>query len=217
MNLLVHDSRKEENSMIKQLKPGGVCLLVFAISAFAYFFIKSIFVANAQLKEVPFIKLESSDGFPEQQRFKTIWLSPKNEKKLFALDQSTNILVSKNQENGFSETTVLPMQDAEILAVNDNGYFYVSDSSSNVKLISATGKALNKIEFGRPTSLSVYKNNLIVADASKGKLLHIYDQTGAPQKSFGELKNLDSSNSAQNRFLNSGDIAVSPQGDIYYA
>lgn len=203
--------------MIKQFKFVGICLLVFAFSAFAYFFVRSIFGANSQSKEAQLVKLESSDGFPENQRFKAISVSPKNEKKLYVLEQATSRMIAQNQENGLSETTQLPIQDAEILVANNDGNFYVSDSASDIKLIGANGKVLNKIPVTGATSFSVHKNNLIVASISDNSLLHLYDKTGNLQKSFGDLKDFDSNNFAQNSFLNSGKIAISPQGEIYYA
>lgn len=203
--------------MIKQFKFVGICLLVFAFSTFAYFFVRSIFGADPQLKEVQFVKLESFDDFSENQRFKAISISPIDEKKLYVLEQTTGSLISQNQENGLSEKTHLPIQDAEIIAANNDGNFYVSDSSSGIKLISANGRLLNKIPITHATSFSVYENNLIAASSSGNSLLHLFDKTGNLQKSFGDLKDFDSNNSAQNSFLNSGKIAISPQGEIYYA
>lgn len=192
----------------------GVCLTLVCLVFVTYTFV----VTNAQWRQTPLIKLESSEIELKGANFKAIATSKSNERAFYALESATGNLVKQKQETKFSEKNHFYSQDVETFTVNSQGKVYVADSDSGVKVIDSRGKLSTLIDLPQITSVSVLKNNnLVVASPAKGKPLHIYNFEGTLLKSFGESKIFDSNNVLQNQFLNRGKIAVAPSGDIYFA
>ena len=139
-----------------------------------------------------------------------------NDKQIYALRRDTPNISTYDVERKRSNEVLSFGRAAKALAIDARGRMYLA-GESEVRVIDSTGQPLGRFPVLNPSSLAVAANgDIVVSSTDSGKLLHVYDQAGSKLRSFGELKQFDSSNPAQNSFLNRGKVLVGPSGAIYY-
>lgn len=105
---------------------------------------------------------------------------------------------------------------AKEIVINDQGRIFIG-SDSSLSVFDAKGKRLNNFPIPEnTTSLATFGDNgIVVAAVDSEKLITVYDLSGKVIREFGKLKQLDR-NTMQNRFLNSGKVAVNKFGEVFY-
>jgi hypothetical protein len=139
-----------------------------------------------------------------------------NDKQIYALRRDTPNISTYDVERKRSKEVLSFGRATKALAIGPQGRIYLA-SESEVRVLDSTGQSLGSFSVPNPTSLAVSGNgDVVVSAADSGKLLHVYDQAGNRLRSFGELKQFDSSNPMENSFLNRGKVLVGPTGAFYY-
>jgi len=162
--------------------------------------------------------LQSSERILEDIPFITA-LAPAvsaNDQQIYVLRRDASKITVYDGERKRSRD-VLPVGPiAKSFAIGSQGRVYLA-GESEVRVIDPTGRSLASFPVPNPTSIAVSANgDVVVNSTDSGKLLHVYDQTGARLKTIGELKQFDAGNRAQNNFLNRGKVLVDASGAFYY-
>lgn len=190
--------------------------LLLAVAAAVFGAYKS----SAGQRPVPITVLRTSVTVLDDVASKrAVVASPSDNNSLYVLDDSTGDVVAHDRQRKVSKRIhpPLPIQDARALAVGRHGNIYILDSGTRVKVLSPAGQLLGAFSVPVSTSLAVLSNgNVVIGSPSQGKLLHLYRPDGALMSNFGEMKNLDAGNQAQNEFLNVGKVVAGPADEIYY-
>ena len=178
----------------------------------------SPYSGNAQRQVVPLVTLQSAERILETVASISALgaASSLNDKQIYALRRDTPNISTYDIERKRSKEVLSFGRAAKALAIDTRGRMYLA-GESEVRVIDSTGQQLGRFPVLNPSSLAVAANgDIVVSSTDSGKLLHVYDQAGSKLKSFGELKQFDSSSATQNSFLNRGKVLVGPSGAIYY-
>lgn len=167
-----------------------------------------------------FIVLQSSDRvFSDALPLDSVAVAYSQQMKSFyILSASRREITVYSQAGKLSRRIASFMQAPNALTVDSRGYIYIADPTLNqIRILGPTGQWLRSFPAPKPVSLAVLSNGIIVvASPVGGKLLHTYDPSGRKLGSFGHTKPFDSSNYAQNCFLNQGRVLVDSSDTIYY-
>ncbi len=193
----------------------GLC---FAIILLTTFVINGLEI-DASKQQVPFTVLESSERVASDIPFITALAAapPSDGEQLYALRSDTGDAIFYDRKLKLAKTLSSSMQAPEVLAVGNTGQVYLVDSESKLRILKPGGEVLRTFRVPMTSSLAELSDeNIVIASAINGKLLHLYSPTGRLLRSFGKMKVLDHGNQAQNHFLNRGKVLAGPSDEIFY-
>jgi hypothetical protein len=193
------------------------CLLLLLL-AFLFSLDNQKLKVNAKGPQATHITLESSERVFGEAKIQSFVESFANkEQPFYAFRADNGNLVTYNSEHKPSREIPIA-QASRVMTVGTQGDLYIADGFSNrVRILSAAGKPLGEFNAPNPVSLATLSNgNILSVSPNGGKLFQMYAVTGLAVKAFGEMKNFDSKNPVQNRFLNRGEVVVGPSDAIYY-
>jgi sugar lactone lactonase YvrE len=173
----------------------------------------------SQKQNQPLITLETSENETLDVPFATALAvaSSKDAKRIFTLRRDTqSVSVADNSlKIKKNVSTFLPV--AKAFAVDSKERVYAV-SNTELTVTDAEGNQVTKYPIpATTTSLAAFDDGSVaVAAADYGRLITIFDKSGKLVRKVGGFKQFNESNAAQNRFLNSGKVAISQSGEIYY-
>lgn len=172
--------------------------------------------SSAQKQHVPLIVLQSSERILDNIPFVSALASSADDRQLYILRRDTGNVTVHDRERKRTRDISSFARDPKALAIGHQGRTYIANESE-VRIVDSTGQQLGAFPVPNPTSLTVsIDGNVIIASPYSEKLLQVYSGAGILLNRIGERKRFDANNSAQNNFLNSGKVIVSPSGDVYY-
>jgi hypothetical protein len=187
--------------------------MLFSLFAFCFLTIGGVTI-RAYVQQPSLITLKSTERiFAGRGNLKSIAIFPQNQ-KLYAVNEH-GAAISDDKNGALSEP--LSGQIKGEIAFGPQGHLYSLESRFRLRVVNSSGIVLATFPVPEAYSLGVLKQgNIVVAAPSNGHLFQIYNQTGRPLGSFGEIKSFDTVNAEQNVFLNIGKILIGPSDEIYY-
>jgi len=193
--------------------------LVLALATFTLFLVLVPPQSEAEKEKPPIIAFSSSEQvFSETFHIKDVAAHFSNNVELFYILRGDGQVNVYNSHNKLKRKIPTYMKSPSSIAVDTKGRIYIADNgASQIRIFGSEGDTINTFFSHRPNSIAVLTNgNIVVASPFNGFLLHIYDSSGQQLRSFGEIKQFDSSSYAQNNFLNKGKVLVDLSDTIYY-
>ena len=205
------DDQEHNNSLARSI---FAVILIVTLGAF----VLSPNTRSARRQAVPLVVLQSSERVFEGIPIIAA-LAPAvsaNDKQIYVLRRDAPKITVYDTERKRSKDILSFGPTAKAFAIGPQGRVYLA-GDSDVRVIDPTGRVLASLPISHPTSIAVSPNgDVVVNSTDSGKLLHVYDQTGARVRAMGELKQFDAGNRAQNNFLNRGKVLVDSSGAFYY-